>query len=258
MQLRREQINGQATERKTQAAPRGHLFACCVDDPAADLGRDRTFRKCPNERPRPENAPLRMLPPQQSFRADYGIIRKPDLRLEIHLKLIFREGPSQFDVESAPRLRPCAKYGLEKATGAASIGFRLIKRKVGVCEQFINVQSIIGGNGHPSTASKVEGVITDLEGFRKPLEHLADNLADHAWITAIGNDHDKLIATKAEHLMRFVASFAELKQTLADVNKQLVADRVTERVVHVLEAVRRCVDDGSKRVLRLLQFVLTS
>src|ERR1700732_2109646 len=135
--------------------------------------------------------------------------------------------------------------GVKKAAGAASIGFRLIKRKVGVREQFINVQSIIGGNGHPSTASKVEGVITDLEGFRQPFEHLADNLTDHAWITAIGNDHDKLIATKAEHLMRFVASFAELKQTLGDVNKQLVAARVTERVVHVLEAVKVEYREGS-------------
>jgi hypothetical protein len=28
------------------------------------------------------------------------------------LKLIFRVGPSQLNVESAPSLRPCAKYGL--------------------------------------------------------------------------------------------------------------------------------------------------
>src|SRR6266705_5971792 len=113
-----------------------------MNDPAAELGCDRAFRNGVDERPRPEDALGRMTPAQQRFGTDDRVVREPDLRLEIELKLVLLESAPQVGIEPAPGLRLRAKHGEEEAADAPAGGLRLIQREVGVGEQLIAAQAV--------------------------------------------------------------------------------------------------------------------
>src|ERR1700674_1934014 len=91
MQLGRKQVDGYPTERKSHRTPGGRSFACRMDDPPADLGGDRAFRKRLDESARRKQTPFWMPPSQQGLGADYGLVLEPDLRLKINFELVLRK-----------------------------------------------------------------------------------------------------------------------------------------------------------------------
>ena len=73
-----------------------------------------------------------------------------------------------------------------------------------------------------------------LNGSASRLSIVLDDFADDERIAAIGNDHDELVAAEPADL---AAIAGDVGQAVADFDQQLVAGRMTERVVDVLEAV---------------------
>src|SRR5713226_9820111 len=127
------------------------------------------------------------------------------LRLKIKFEFILFEGVSQLQIKTASSLSLCTKHGLEKPPSTASGGFGLIKRKIGICDQFVNVGAVIGGDCNPCAAAKMKCLVSNFEGLREPFEHRVDNLSDQPRVTAIVNDHDKFVSPKTEHLPLFIA-----------------------------------------------------
>ena len=79
-------------------------------------------------------------------------------------------------------------------------------------------------------------MVVDLERLRQPLAASRRRVSPIAQrIAAIGQDHDELVAAEPARPSR--RSPATSDQALADLDQQLVAGRVAERVVDVLEAV---------------------
>jgi len=66
--------------------------------------------------------------------------------------------------------------------------------------------------------------------------HLPTSSADHAWIATFRNNQNKLIAAEPEHL-NVGARAGGFDESLADLDQELIANRVTERVVDIFEAV---------------------
>src|SRR5262249_433499 len=147
------------------------------------------------------------------------------------------ERPSQLEAEPAPRLGLGPQHGLEEAIGPPARGLRLIEGKIGIGDQLIDVGAVIGSDGDAGAAAQVEGLFVDLEGLRQPPQHRLDALADDARIAAVAHGDDELVAAEPEYLTRLAASLRDLAQAMPDLDQQLVADRVTERVVDLLEAV---------------------
>ena len=79
-------------------------------------------------------------------------------------------------------------------------------------------------------------MLIDLEIPRQPIEHYVHDLADHAWIATFRNNQNKLIAAQPEHL-NVGARAGGFDESLSDLDQELIANRVAERVVDIFETV---------------------
>ena len=159
MQLCRKQIDRNSTQRESHCPPGGSSLARRMDDPSADLACNRAFSKDADECAWRKDTSFRMPPPEQGFGSHYGPVRKSDLRLKIKLELVACKSSSQLHIEGASRLRLCAKHRLEMTAHATAGGLCLIERKIGVRDQVIDIEPIVGGNSDACAASDVERVI---------------------------------------------------------------------------------------------------
>jgi len=130
-----------------------------------------------------------------------------------------------------------AEHRLEVTTGAPAVGLCLIKREIGICDQIIDASAVIGSDCNARAAAEMQRVIADVEGLRELLEHCVDHLTDPAGVPAIRHDQHEFIPAEAEHLSGLAVAFADFDQSMADLGEQLIADRVPQRIVHVLEIV---------------------
>ena len=166
--------------------------------------------------------------------------------MEVELELILRKPPSQFAVQGATGLRMRAKDGLKMTACPTSVGLGLIEGKIGIRDQLIDSRAIVWRDGYARAPSKVKRVITDAEWYRERGEHGFDGLVDLARIAAIRHHHDEFISAQPEHLQSCAAMLNDLDQSVPDLHQQLISDRVSQGVVHVLELVE--IEQGNARV----------
>ena len=241
-----KQVDRDTAERKPHRPPRRRLVARRPDDPAADLGGDRAFRERLDECSGRQDAAHRVPPAQQRFGADHGLVREPDLRLEIELELVLGVGPSELEIEPAPGLRLRAQHRQEEPAHAAAVGLGLVEREVGVRDQFVHVRAVIGRDGDAGAGADMEDVVVDGERIRQPFEDRLDDVADDARVPAARDDHHELVAAEPAHQADLAAELGDVDETLADLDEQLVAGRMTERIVDVLESVEVEQHDGCR------------
>ena len=175
-----------------------------------------------------------MAPAKQRLGADHGAVGQPYLRLEIQLELVLRMRAAQIEIEAAPRLRLCAQHRQEEAVDAPAVRLGPIEREVGIGDQLVDVAGICRRDRDAGAAADMQHVIADAEWLRQPLEHRVDEAADGDRIAAIGHDHHELVAAEAADL---AAVARHLDQALADLDQELIAGRMAERIVDVLETV---------------------
>src|SRR5438477_5517137 len=177
-----------------------------------------------------------MSPTQQRFRADRCPVDEPDFRLVIDFKFPIGIGPRQFEIEHAPRLNLRTMHRQEETARAAAGGFGLVERKIGIGEQFIDAGAVTGSDRDAGAAANTNRVLVDVKALREAIEDRVDDLADNARIAALRNNQDKLVAAEPEHL-NLVAVFSCLDEAMSDFDEELIAHRVTERIVDILETV---------------------
>src|SRR5579862_8255275 len=95
----------------------------------------------------------------------------------------------------------------------------------------------------------MQDVAVDVEGILEPLQHQVDDLGDHARIAAIRDDDHELVAAEPAHLGGTRELVGDLDEALADLDEQLIAGRMTQRVVDVLEAVEIEQGDGYRALV---------
>jgi hypothetical protein len=147
-----------------------------------------------------------------------------------------RVGPRQFEIERAARLNLRAMYGQKKAAGTAAIRFCLVQREIRISKQLVDGRPVIRRDRDAGAAAGAHGVLINLEIPRQPIEHYVYDLADHTWIATFRNNQNKLIAAEPEHL-NVGARAGGFDESLADLDQELIANRVAERVVDIFEAV---------------------
>ena len=157
-----------------------------MDDPAADLGRDRARGQRVDEGAGRENSGNRMAPAHQRLGADHGAVREPDLRLEIQLELVLRIGAPQLEIEASARLRLRAQHRQEEPIGAPAGRLRLVEREVGIGDQLVDALAVVGRDRDAGAAADMQDVIPDRERLGEPLEHRIDDLAHDQRIAASG------------------------------------------------------------------------
>ena len=155
-------------------------------------------------------------------------------------EFVFGERPPQLDAHAAPGLRLRPQRREENAIGLAAVRLRLVEREVGIGDELIGVGCVIGGNRDPGAAAEMQNVAVDVERLRQPPFRIdSDDVADDAaGIPAFGNDDDELVAAEAGIPGRVgqAAPMTSMKRW-QDFDQQLIAGRVTERVIDVLETV---------------------
>src|SRR5947199_3800057 len=83
----------------------------------------------------------------------------------------------------------------------------------------------------------MEYLVIDLKRRRKSTQYGGDDFTNYTRIATVGDDHHKLVAAEAAYLYFIAAFFSDFDKTLADFDKQLISGRMTERVIHVFEAI---------------------
>jgi hypothetical protein len=84
----------------------------------------------------------------------------------------------------------------------------------------------------------VQDVAIDVEWISEPLQEHIDDFRDHARIAAIRNNDDELIVAEPAYLGGPRKTIRDLDEALTDLDEQLIAGRMTQRVVDILEAVQ--------------------
>jgi hypothetical protein len=84
----------------------------------------------------------------------------------------------------------------------------------------------------------MQDVAIDVEWISEPLQEHIDDFRDHARIAAIRNNDDELIVAEPAYLGGPRKTIRDLDEALTDLDEQLIAGRMTQRVVDILEAVQ--------------------
>jgi hypothetical protein len=136
--------------------------------------------------------------------------------------------------------RAGAQCRKEESIAVAAFGFGLIERKIRVGDERIGLRGIMGSDRDARTASQVQDVAIDVEWISEPLQEHIDDFRDHARIAAIGNNNnnDELVVAEPAYLGGLRKTIRDLDEALTDLDEQLIAGRMTQRVVNILEAVQ--------------------
>src|ERR1700730_8475013 len=105
VRLRGEQVNTDATDRKSLVAPGRRPLAGGTDDPSADIRSNGAFGERINEASRRYNALHRMSPSNECLSPDDSLIDKSNLRLKIEIEFMVCKGATKLNSESVSRLR---------------------------------------------------------------------------------------------------------------------------------------------------------
>ena len=183
-----------------------------------------------------------MTPAHQRLGADHRSVRETDLRLVVQLELVLGIGAPQLDIEASARLRLRAQHRQEEAIGSPPGRLGLVERQIGIGDQLVDVLAVVGRDRDAGAGGDVQDMVLDRERLGEPLEHRLDDLAHDQRIAASGKDRDELVAAETAHL---AAVAGDLHQPLSDLDQELVAGRMAERIVDVLEAVE--IEQGDRR-----------
>ena len=185
-----------------------------------------------------------MLPADERFVSDHAPRFDAHDRLIEHTQLIAIDGVAQIGLEPQPRHSLVAHPVVEDLGARAALRLGAIHGRVGVAHDLLRVLVLRSRDGDADRRRREHFRLADLER-RGDLVLNADRGA--RGVARVGDtfdEHGELVAAEACHRVRGAHGS---RQPFADRHQQLVAGRVAERVVHVLEVIDVEEQHGERR-----------
>ena len=187
-----------------------------------------------------------MRPAYQRFGADQALAAQAKLGLVVQAQFVALQSAAQFlfhghalvDLEGQ-------RAGIELAAVTA-LGLGLVHGRVGVLDQGGDVEAVLGVEADADAGADEELVVVELERCAEAFEQFLRDLFGVLRLVQAGQQDDEFVAAETGHGV----DIAQLQfQACGDGLEQLVADRVAEAVVDLLETVEIEKQHGAELVV---------
>jgi len=231
-------------------APAGDRIGDILDHPFADLDDQAGLLGAGDEGARQAQTTLGMLPAQQRFRCDDPAIRGADLRLIDQRKLIALDRAAQVAFKLCPLGDLGGKPIAEMLCTPAAIALGMIHGRVRRAHQIGQRRTVLGPHRDAHRRTDAHFLIRQVERLGQREQDAATHAVGVAYMRQHGEEDGELVARKpADERLAEVAlrgkAIGHRAQPVGDHAQQLIAHRVTERVVHRLEPVE--IDEEQRR-----------
>ena len=175
-----------------------------------------------------------MIPTQQRFKAADAIFFQVIDRLIIQAELIVRQRLAQIEFEPAAALQSRIHFRFEETPCSAPIRLGTVKCDVGILEKFVTGHAIIRRHRDSDAHTKRNALSIDFVWFAENADNAHGKRGNLVRPLDVLQEDGEFIAAKTGH--RIDLANARL-QTQRHRTKDLVSDRMAERVVDLLEVV---------------------
>ena len=175
-----------------------------------------------------------MTPSQQRLKSSDRSGAHIDQWLIEQLKLPGLERFAKVEFEQAPRLHLRVHFGLEQSVDGAAVDLRAIQRQIGILQELITVRPVLRGKGNADAGACHDLVASHVERCVEQLKHPVGESDCLGRLLDRRQDDGELVATQPRHGVRFTRV---LHQPFCDDLQQRIANRMSERVVDLLELV---------------------
>ena len=177
----------------------------------------------------------RVIPAQQRLHADQVLGVSSEKRLIDELELVAGgKRVAQFRLDGAAALDRRVHLVLEDAEAVAALELGAIERDIRLADELGPVHARLGRDRHADRHADERRAVEDVEGARHRLDDALAKGRDILLAADLRLDDGELVAAEPRHAVGAAHQAGEPLRELAD---QVVAGRVAERVVDVLEAV---------------------
>ena len=197
-----------------------------TDQPAGLGGRDEGTGR--------DQPALGMVPADQGLDTGEAPGRELELRLVVQHELAPLQSLAQLALEPAARLRLLVHGRLEQAKAVAALRLGAIKGEVGVLEQYVRVWPVLREQGDADAGGDMHLVAIELERGGERAQDLGRQGRGVGGLRELGLHQRELVAAEPG---QGVAGPDRARDPAGHRAQQLVADRMAERVVDLLEAV---------------------
>ena len=229
-----EQVYGDSQVASLFSTPRDSTATSRRQNPLSDLKRNRTLGKSFDKDRRCYHAARRMLPPQQGFRANDCSVIGANLWLEMQDKFLVDPCAAELIIEGTAGFGIGPKRWNEIPDTPPTSTFRTVQGEIGIREQTVGIGAVGGSNGNPNTCGDKEFMSVNFEAVRELVELVLCDLVRNNWIAAVAYEQDELVASQSVGSPRITGR----SDPLRNLPQQLVADRMAERVINVLESIQ--------------------
>ncbi len=159
-----------------------------------------------------------------------------DDRLIIKFQLVLLDGAAQLALELVPRAGGQAHFRIEEAISVSASGFGAIQSQVRHFHETIGIGRMLGREGNSDTRGNIHFIAFNI---KRPRDHVDNSVCKRRCsltlvIVPVLNNRE-FVAAKTRQHVGFPKRRFETRRGFA---QQCVPDRVAERVVDVLEAVK--------------------
>ena len=174
-----------------------------------------------------------MLPAHERLHAAHPAGPHVDLGLVVHDELP-PDGAVQRTLELEPFVGLLVEPGGVHGVGVPPLVLGAVHGGVGVLQQGVRLLAVPRVESHADAGRDVELVLAEVERLPERRQQLAGDAHGVVLLLQLGEEHDELVAT---HAGDCVALANGVLEALGDQLQELVAGRVPEAVVDLLEAV---------------------
>ena len=181
-----------------------------------------------------------MVPAHQRLDAGDRAVGQRDLRLEIDLERLFRDGDAHVVLELLAVFEFPAQLFRKEGEGAAAQLLGGVKRQVGMDDQVLGIFRVDRIDGDAGAGAGQDRGAMEADRLVDPLHDAPRHHVDVFGVAGTLEDHHEFVAAEPHAEIRRPAGLAH---ALRRHDEHIVAGRMAERIVDLLEAVEVDLDD---------------
>ena len=193
-------------------------------------------------------AEVGIFPAQQRLEGDQGAVGRADPRLVVDLERHRLDCASEPVLEPPALIRLLLHGGVVQAEAVPTVLLRAMERGVAAAQHGLDRFPVTGPAGDADTGRDRHLVSLQHHGRRDRADQFRDDRGDLGFLGQPGQEQRELVSAEAGHRRAGVLA-DDPRQPIGDLANELVTRRVSERVVHELEAIQ--VEEEQREVLAL-------